>query len=278
MSTSTEYKPRWNVPTDPSGTVSSGTGTDLEDSSRTGTGTDLEDSSRTGTALNFSGVYVDPEAGGQEALTSLYIPSAYQGAIDAATFLVDIPVRGLGWLLAEGADAFGFAETAEGLRNPLLLGDIVKAGFEAPASIEEAITREPATLMAGFDATPREALNKQEKFWRDFSYISGGALTFPTSLGAAFGTFKAPVTKLIVDASGRGVNSSAAKWAIANASRSKHPGALEAVAKQYAAKFTTGLGVSPIRTVLGEQFIASSAGFGYALPELAADDSGRIVH
>ena len=178
--------------------------------------------------------YVDPSepttSGDPDAFTSVYAPSFYKGLIDAATFLVDVPTMGAGYVMGAGAEALGFDESAKRFRNPVLLSDVVKGGFEAPARIGEAITGEaPGAWTAGFDATPREARTQKEKFFRDAFYISGGALSFPTALGAAFGTFRAPVQKLLSEAGGRSVNSEAARKAIDFASNAKGPNAPQAL-------------------------------------------------
>ena len=140
-----------------------------------------------------------------------------------------------------------------------------------------------AGLAKGFDATPREARNAQERFWRDVFYVSGGGLSFPTSLAGAFGTFRGPISKLLRDASGRGANSEAARAALLSAQSAKGPSArqaLVAAAREYANRYTVGLGTKPLRTLTGEQLLATSAGIGYALPETLTgftDDDGRIM-
>tara|TARA_B100001123_G_C15338748_1_gene1033881 strand:- start:30 stop:3815 length:3786 start_codon:yes stop_codon:yes gene_type:complete len=232
----------------------------------------------------IQGIYVDSEepetAGAPDAFSSLYAPEFYRGLIDAATFLVDIPTMGAGYALGKGAEALGFDETAKKFKNPILLSDVVKGGFEAPARIEEAITGEAPVYTAGFDATPRKARNPRERFFRDIAYISGGGVSFPTALGAVYGTLRAPVSKLLSDAAGRGVNSEAARRAIDAAVKTKDPNALKALsdsARQYAARFTSGLGTRTSRTLAGEQTLATAAGLGYAAPELGADDDGKIM-
>jgi hypothetical protein len=228
--------------------------------------------------------YVDPSepttSGAPGAFTSVYAPSFYKGLIDAATFLFDVPTMGAGYVMGAGAEALGFDESAKRFRNPGLLSDVVKGGFEAPARIEEAITGEAATITSSFDATPREARTQQEKFFRDAFYISGGALSLPTALGGVFGTFRAPVQKLLTDAGGRSVNSEAARKAIDFASNAKGPNAAQALvgaSRQYASKFTSGLGTANIRTLASEQALATAAGIGYGAPELFADKDGRIM-
>jgi len=233
---------------------------------------------------NFQETFVsaeDPESmGAPDAFSSLYAPNFYKGAIDAATFLVDIPTTIAGAGLGIGADLLGFDEAAKRFRNPVLLGDIVKAGFEAPARIEEAITGEAPTITAGFDATPREARNQSERFWRDVFYISGGGVSFPTALGQAFGTLRGPVQKFLTDAGGRGVNSEAARRLLDQASSAKGPNAVQALvdaARQYASKYAAGLGSQTKRTLAVEQGLATAAGIGFALPETFADKDGKIM-
>jgi hypothetical protein len=223
----------------------------------------------------------DPESmGAPDAFSSLYAPNFYKGAIDAATFLVDIPTTIAGAGLGIGFDLLGFDETAKRFKNPVLLGDIVKAGFEAPARIEEAITGEAPTITAGFDATPREARNQSERFLRDVFYISGGGVSFPTALGQAFGTLRGPVQKFLTDAGGRGVNSEAARRLLDQASSAKGPNAAQALvdaARQYASKYAAGLGSQTKRTLAVEQGLATAAGIGFALPERYADKDGKIM-
>ena len=93
--------------------------------------------------------YVDPNepttSGSPDAFSSVYAPSFYKGLIDAATFLVDIPTMGAGYVMGAGAEALGFDEAAKRFRKPVLLSDVVKGGFEAPAKIQEAITGEAPT-------------------------------------------------------------------------------------------------------------------------------------
>ena len=219
-------------------------------------------------------------SGAPEAFSSVYAPNFYKGLIDAATFLVDIPTMAAGYVMGEGAEALGFDETAKQFKTPVLLSDVVKSGFEAPAKIEEAITGEAPTFTAGFSATPREARTQKEKFFRDVFYISGGALSFPTALGSAFGTFRAPVQKLLSDAAGRGANSEAARKALDFASNAKGPNAAQALvesARQYASKYTSGLGTAKTKTIASEQALATAAGVGYGAPELFADDDGKIM-
>ena len=234
---------------------------------------------------SFEGVYVDKTqptvSSSPDAFSSVYAPGFYKGLIEAATFLVDIPTMLAGWGLGAGAEALGFDEAAKTFQNPVLLSDIVKGGMEAPARIEEAITGEaPSAWTAGFDATPREARTQKEKFFRDVFYISGGALSFPTALGGAFGTFKAPLKRLLSDAAGRGANSEAARKALDFASNAKGPNAPQALveaARQYASKYTTGLGTSATKTIAGEQALATAAGIGFGAPERFADEDGKIM-
>jgi hypothetical protein len=239
----------------------------------------------TNTEPSFSGTYIDPEdpesSGAPPAFTSMYAPSFYQGMIEAATFLFDLPIGAAGWALGEGAEALGWDELAGGLRRPVNLSGVVKEVFEAPARIEEAITGEPAgVLTSGFDATPRAPRNAEERFWKDVFYLSGGSASFPTSLGAIFKTFRGPVNKLLLDASGRGVNSQAARSALDAAKSVKGPSARQALvdtAREYASRYTTGLGTKWKRTLGAEQALATSAGIGYGAPELFADDDGKIM-
>ena len=234
---------------------------------------------------SFENVYADPkdpeDRGFEDSFVGVYAPSFYKGMIDAATFLIDLPTQGAGYVLGEGAEALGFEESAKRLKNPILLSDVVKAGFEAPATIQEAVTGEPAGFLSrSFDATPRKAQSEEERFFRDVSYISGGALSFPTSLAKAGGTFKKPIQKLLSDASGRSANSEAARKAIGQASKTKGPNAAQALANaasEYANKYTVGLGTKTKKTLLTEQGLATAAGIGYAAPEMFADDDGKIM-
>lgn len=228
-------------------------------------------------------VYVDREdpvsMGADPAFGSLYMPSLYSGLIDAATFLVDIPTKGAGLALGTGADLLGFPETGSRLKNPITLGSLAKSGFEAPAKIESALTGEPPTFTAGFDATPRAPRSQEERFWSDVFYISGGGLSFPTSLGGIFSSFKGPVSALLRDASRRGVNSAAAVNALDKAKFAKGPNAREALvdaAKAYANRYALGIQTKPLRTTLTEQGLATIVGAGYGFPELIADDDGRL--
>jgi len=221
------------------------------------------------TRPQFSQVFVDPDdpassGAASQAFSGLYMPSFYKGFIDAATFLVDIPAMGAGWLLGEGAEVLGFEEAASDFRNPILLSDLVKGGFEG----------------LGFDATPREAKNAQERFLRDVFYMSGGGVSFPTALAGVFGTFRGPVSKLLRDASGRGPTSEAARSALNTAQKAKGPNARQALveaAKQYANRYTVGLATKTKRTLLAEQLLATSAGVGFGAPENFADNDGRIM-
>jgi tetratricopeptide (TPR) repeat protein len=233
---------------------------------------------------SFSGTYVDPEdpesSGAPPAFSSLYGPSFYKGLIEAATFLVDLPIMAVGSALSAGAEALGWDEMAADLGRPVTLGGLAIHAFEAPARIEEAITGEPAVITSGFRATPRAARNDEERFWRDVFYISGGGISFPASLGRIFGTFRGPVSRLLQDAGGRGVNSPAANAALKTAMSAKGPSARAALvyaAQQYASRFTVGLGERKWRTLGAEQLLATSAGIGYGAPELFTDDDGRIM-
>ena len=234
---------------------------------------------------SFSETYTTPEdpetSGYPSSFSSLYMPNLYAGLIDALTFLIDIPTMVAGYALGEGAEALGFEESAKRFKNPLLLSDIGKAAFEAPRVVEEAITGEPAgSFTSAFDATPRAPRSSAERFWKDFFYIGGGGLSFPTALAGAFGAFRGPVTRLLANASGRGTNSAAAQAMLEKAYTAKGPNAVQALietARQYAAKFTLGLGDKPVRTLSAEQLLATAAATGYALPERWADKDGRIM-
>lgn len=235
-------------------------------------------------APSFTGTYVDPtdpqSTGQPPAFTSLYMPEFYRGLIEAGTALIDLPTMAAGYSLGTGAELLGWDDTAKALKNPVLLGDIVKGGFEAPAVIEEAITGESPTVTAGFDATPRTARNAQERFWRDVFYISGGGISFPTAIAQAFGTLRGPVQKLLLDAGGRGETSEAARSLLARAQNKKGPNAVQALsdaAAEYAQKFAKGLGGQTKRTLLLEQGLATAAGFGFAAPERYTDENGRIM-
>ena len=229
-------------------------------------------------------VYVDREdpvsMGADPAFGFQYMPSLYSGLIDAATFLVDIPTKGAGLALGTGADLLGFPETGSRLKNPITLGSLAKSGFEGADVLGiESVTGEPSRLSAGFDATPRAPRSQEERFWSDVFYISGGGLSFPTSLGGIFSSFKGPVSALLRDASGRGVNSAAAVNALDKAKFAKGPNAREALvdaAKAYANRYALGLQTKPLRTSITEQGLASIVGVGYAAPELLADEDGRL--
>ena len=114
---------------------------------------------------SFSGTYIDPEdpesSGAPPAFSSMYMPSFYKGMIEAATFLFDLPIQGVGWAMGEGAEALGWDELAKDFRRPVTVGGVVKEVFEAPARIEEAVREavgaEDTTagvLTGGFRATP----------------------------------------------------------------------------------------------------------------------------
>ena len=74
---------------------------------------------------NFENVYADPkdpeDRGFEDSFVGVYAPSFYKGMIDAATFLIDLPTQGAGYVLGEGAEALGFEESAKRLKNPILL-------------------------------------------------------------------------------------------------------------------------------------------------------------
>ena len=222
----------------------------------------------------FGGV---PSTDTQDAVSSLYLPSARAGLLESASIILDLPILALGHGMAAGADVLGYDETAGLLRNPILVSDATKALFEAPARIEEAITGEDATFTRGFNATPRKATNAGERFWRDVFYAGGSAVSFPMGLGAIFGTYKAPVQKLLQDASGRSSNSGRARTILGSAQETKGPSAAQALVnagRQYAAEFA----VNPVgRSVAREHIVAVSSGVGFGLPEALADDDGRIM-
>ena len=246
-------------------------------------GTDPAAPDADGEMPDFSEVYIDetdPETtGAPPAFSSVYRPAAISGLIDAATFLVDIPTQALGQGMGYGAELLGFDETAERLRNPVTVGGTVKQVFEAPARIEEAITGEPTRIMRGFDATPRAPQSQKERFWKDVFYISGGALSFPKALAAVFKTARKPIFDLLEDANGRGLGSPAAREALQRASASGNNAlqALAGAAEQYAIRFTQGLRTRPGRTIAVEQALATTAGVGYAFPEMFANDDGQIM-
>ena len=233
---------------------------------------------------NFKKVFVDPEEPtATDSFYNVVMPNLTKGLIEGATALVDIPITLTGTALGIGADLLGYEEAAERLKNPVLASDVVAGVYEAPAIIEEAITGEPPTITAGFDATPRKGLNKDERFWGDAALIAGGGLSFPTALARAFGTLKGPLQNLLRDAGDRGVNSEAARQLLKKASGARGPNAvrettdaLVEAAREYAKKFSTGLGLATKRTVAIEQGLAVAAGIGYGAPELLADEDGRI--
>ena len=155
---------------------------------------------------NYEEVYVDPNdpesLGAEPAFSSVGMPSLFKGALEAGLFLIDFPTMVAGKGLAFGADLLGLEESAKRLRNPITIGKIATEGFELPQKIETAITGKDPTLTSGFSATPREAQNEQERFLRDAFYITGGGISFPTSLAGVFGNLlkSTPVRKLIEDA------------------------------------------------------------------------------
>ena len=231
-------------------------------------------------------IYVDPEnpesMGFSEPFSNVYAPNLYSGAIDAATFLVDIPTMGAGYALGTGAEVLGADELAKNLKNPVLLSDVVKGTFELPKIIEQEVGGDNK-FFGGFDATPRAPQGASERFFKDVFYISGGGLSLPASLRKVFGNNKKPLTKLLEDASGRTSNSEFARKTLANAinnPNARGPNAASALveaARQYSAKFTSGLGKAPVSTLSKEQAFATVAGVGFAAPELIADEDGKIM-
>jgi hypothetical protein len=119
--------------------------------------------------------YVDPSepttSGDPDAFTSVYAPSFYKGLIDAATFLVDVPTMGAGYVMGAGAEALGFDESAKRFRNPVLFSDVVKGGFEAPASIETAITGEAPGSWTGVSTPPPERPEPRKKSFFETCFI-----------------------------------------------------------------------------------------------------------
>ena len=257
------------------------------------------------------GQYYDPASrksmGQESAISSIYAPSAFQGFLEGFTFLFDIPTKLTGMALGKGFEGLGaaseylgadsaaqfFKDKAPGLSNPLTLGDIAKVAFEAPATIETAITGQEPTFTKGFDATPSAARNSQERFFKDMMYVAGGATTAPAALLKMFGLAAKPVTELLEAASGRTTNSESARAILAEA-QAKHltasqalkaaPGpnavrALGEAARQYAAKHVIGLGKAPLQTLGKESAYGVLAGVGYGAPELLshADKDGRIM-
>jgi len=243
-------------------------------------------------APDFSGVYVDPsqptEMGAPDVFPSIVAPNFYKGGIDALTFLVDLPTMAAHKVMEVGAEAIGY----EGFpKKPVLLSDIIRGGFEAPATIESAITGEAPTITKGFSATPRAPRTDEERAYRDWSYITGGALSFPVGLANFYGHLGLqfgkrawdPVQKLLGDASQRGLNSTKAQEAIAEAVRTgktpQGPGFLESlnnVAKEYAESFAKGVGISTTKTLSRELSLGFLAGAGYAGPEFFNDENQQI--
>ena len=236
---------------------------------------------------NFDGVFVNPDSpesmGYPDPLYSIVLPNLTKGLIEGATALVDIPITLAGTALGIGVDLLGYEETAKRLKNPVLASDILAGVYEIPPALEEAITNEPPTITAGFDATPRVGRNPRERFLGDAALIAGGGLSFPTALARAFGILKGPLQNLLGDAADRGVNSEAARQLLKKASGARGPNAvrettdaLVEAAREYAKKFSVGLGLSTKRTLANEQILAVAAGIGYGAPELLANEDGRI--
>ena len=237
---------------------------------------------------NFSDVYVDPreptEMGAPPVFQSIVMPNLYKGFIEGATFLFDIPTLGMNYLLRKGAEAVG-SDAFQG--KPVTLGDLGRAAFEAPATIETAITGKPPTITSGFSTTPRAPRSDTERAARDWAYVTGGVLSFPATLGSRFvyGTFNAPVAeldpvkRLLNDAAGRNLQSNEATGTIrkALANTKDAASALNAAAKDYAVTFTRGLGTTPVRTLSKELAIGTAAGAGYAGPEFFNDENQQIT-
>lgn len=236
---------------------------------------------------SFEGVYVDPneptEMGAPPVFQSIVMPQLYKGIIDGGTFLLDLPVLGLNYVLRKGAEAVG-SDAFQG--RPVTLGDIGRTAFEAPAAIETAITGEPPTITSGFSATPRAPRTASERALGDLAYITGGALTFPAALGSklAYGTLSVPAKELepakqlLNDASSRNLFSNEATSTVKKALQgTKNAGvALNNAGKEYATTFARGLGTSPIRTTSKELLIGATAGVGFATPEFFADENAKI--
>jgi hypothetical protein len=244
----------------------------------------------------FGKPYVWENRSGEEVwnrdapLETLYAPSLYEGGIEALTMIADLPTHVLDWLFRRGSEVLGLDPTPLLGKKATTLGDIVKSGFELPATIETAITGEsPGVLARGFSATPREAKTEEERFGRDLAYILGGGLALPFGLAAAFRqtTIRLgrhvlqegkPIYRLLETAGGRGPNSVIARRLIAGATKGPNPGqALKDAAEVYAANFMIGMGQAKWRTMGKELLIAGSAGVGYGLPELWADDNQKIM-
>jgi hypothetical protein len=223
----------------------------------------------------------DPESmGAPDSWSTLEMPSLYRGLLETAAFFFDVPTLIADWALEKGTSALGIdpvLSAPEGKR-PVLLSDIGKKIFEAPREIETSLTGSPGMLTRGFTASPRAAQSPEERFWAEVYYLSGSGLSFPTSLAGLFGTLRAPAAKLLNDAAGRGVNSAAARNTVGKAL--KGPSPMQAIVqggREYANRFTLGMGQRPVRTMVGEQFIATTAGIGMGLPEIFADDDAKIL-
>ena len=227
-----------------------------------------------------SGAYVrkdDPEEmGAPPAFPSLVGPSIYKGGLEALTFLVDLPVHILDAILRKGAELTGLPYLKE---PPLTVGGIATELFEAPATIETAITgEEPGFFTKGFSATPRAARSGEEQFYADVAYMLGGSLTFPTALAGAFKTYLPTIKKMMRDAGTRGLPAQQAQKALDAASKSPDPAqALVQAARKYAERYAKGLVTKPLRTVGAEVGIGLAVGIGYGLPEFLADDEKKIT-
>jgi hypothetical protein len=243
----------------------------------------------TGEEVSFKEVDRTIPEGGPAPWSTLYTPSIYKGAIEGLGFLVDLPTMGLNYILKKGLETAGFEETASLADRPLLLSDIGKEIFEAPATIERAIRRsdtalftsgEEPVLTAGFSATPREARTSGEQFGADVSYMLGASGSFPFGLAGATGKFAKETGKLLADAEGRNLHSTLARATLENALKVGTPNPVRALAQgadQYASRFAAGLGTRPVRTLGGELILGTAAGGGYGTPEFFADHEGHIL-
>ena len=223
---------------------------------------------------DFSGVYVDPsdptEMGAPPVFESIFMPNLYKGIIEGGTFLFDLPVLGLNYVLRKGAEAVG-SDAFQG--KPVTLGDSFRTAFEA-------------VPLPGFSATPRAPRTASERAAGDLAYITGGAFSFPVALGSklAYRTFSGPAKELepakqlLNDASSRNLLSNEATSTVKKALQgTKNAGiALNNAGKEYATTFARGLGTRPIRTTGKELLIGATAGVGFATPEFFADENAKI--
>jgi hypothetical protein len=243
----------------------------------------------TGEEVSFKEVDRTIPEGGPAPWSTLYTPSIYKGAIEGLGFLVDLPTMALNYLIKKGFETAGFEETAERFDRPLLLSDIGKEVFEAPATIERAIRRsdiglfpsgEEPVLTAGFSATPREARTRGEQFGADVAYMLGASGSFPFGLAGATGKFAKETGKLLADAGGRNLHSTLARATLENALKVGTPNPVRALAQgadQYASRFAAGLGARPLRTISGELILGTGSGVGFGSPEFLADHEGQII-